>query len=48
MSGEIVIRDLPEWLQNMIYKKLIGRMSSLDAESYMNGTIDNLNEIFGI
>jgi hypothetical protein len=44
--GDVQIRDLPEWLQKMICKKLSARMSAANVEQYMSGTLDKVTELF--
>lgn len=41
----INVKDLPEWLQKIIRKKLSDRMSAPDMECLMNGTVGEITAV---
>ena len=46
MDDKYLVQELPDWLKEMIEKKLLNRMSRPEAEKLMYGTLSDLNSIF--
>lgn len=43
--GNVLVKDLPVWLQEIIRKKLGNRMARESVDQMMDGTLDDVTDV---